>query len=395
MSKDHGKCWMRKGCMVIDKGSAIQFFGPATLALNGVTPRSRIERRINRWRLEGHIFMTRWLVAALLLSPLVVPAAAAAQALDLSQGGPIAITAQDGIEWRQVEQQVIARGNARAVRENVTVTADRLIAWYRKKGGPATGRAASAAASPVTSQGEGIATDTDTSGNEVYRFQAEGNVRIFTETDQATGDKATYDMDQAVLVMTGRDLKLTTQTEVLTARDTLEYWAQKHMAVARGDVVMVTNDARRLAADTLVTYTSDSPAPQASGTPAKSTAGARPGTSPIAQSGKLERVEAFGNVSVRTLTDIVTGDRAVYVPEIGIARLGGQVRITRGENQLNGAAADVNMKTGVARLTSGSSGRVQGLVVPTDKSSQQFSTDLLAAEPSAPIPLATPQRAKP
>ena len=55
------------------------------------------------------------------------------QGLDLSQGGPIAVTAQDGIEWRQVEQQVIARGNARAQRDKVTVTADRLIAWYRKK----------------------------------------------------------------------------------------------------------------------------------------------------------------------------------------------------------------------------------------------------------------------
>ena len=55
--------------------------------------------------------------------------------------------------------------------------------------------------------------------------------------------------------MTGHDLKLTTPNDVLTARDDLEYWSQQHMAVARGDAVVVTNDGRRIAADTLVAYT--------------------------------------------------------------------------------------------------------------------------------------------
>ncbi len=311
-----------------------------------------------------------------LLLPLLVaalmPATAHAQALDLSRGGPIAITAEDGIEWRQVEQQVIARGKARAVRENVTVTADRLIAWYRKKGTTGAPTGATAIKPP-------IGADADSSGNEVYRFQAEGNVLIFTETDQAYGDKATYDIDQAVMVMTGRDLKLITQNEVLTARDSLEYWAQKHMAVARGNAVVVTNDAKRLSADTLVAYTSDAP-PAAGPKPA----GARPGEPSAAQSGKLEKMEAFGNVSIRTPTDFVTGDRGVYVPDIGIARLGGQVRITRGETQLNGSGADVNMKTGVARLTSDRGTRVQGLVVPGDQSSQDLPLDApQAARPGA------------
>lgn len=321
--------------------------------------------------------MIRWFLGFLLLASLP----AAAQGLDLSRGGPIAITAQDGIEWRQVEQQVIARGNARAVRENVTVIADRLVAWYRKKGG----------AEPSKPASSGIGGETDTSANEIYRVQAEGNVRIFTATDQALGDRATYDMDQAVLVLTGRNLKLITPNEVLTARDTLEYWSQKHMAVARGDAVVVTKDARRIAADTLVAYTTDTAQAGAAqtdtarpGTPAMAGAARSPGD-PLG-SGKLERVEAFGNVSVRTVTDTVTGDRAVYVPETGIARVGGNVRITRGQNQLNGAEADVNMKTGIARLTSGSAGRVQGLVVPNDPSSQQLDADPLAPQRSGQRP---------
>ena len=317
------------------------------------------------------------LVPAMMLA--LAPVTAHAQALDLSRGGPIAITAEDGIEWRQVEQQVIARGNARAVRENVTVTADRLIAWYRKKGTTGAPPAGTSAGTPAgVKPPSGV--DADSSGNEVYRFQAEGNVLIFTETDQAYGDKATYDIDQAVMVMTGRDLKLITQNEVLTARDSLEYWAQKRMAVARGNAVVVTNDAKRLAADTLVAYTSEAPPPSGatSGVGPAATpkpAGGRPTEPSAAQSGKLEKMEAFGNVSIRTPTDFVTGDRGVYVPDIGIARLGGQVRITRGETQLNGSGADVNMKTGVARLTSDRGTRVQGLVVPGDQSSQGLPLD--------------------
>lgn len=311
-------------------------------------------------------------LCGLLSGGLLSGGAAHAQGLDLSQGGPISITASDGIEWRQQEQQVIARGNARAVRETVTVTADRLIAWYRKKNGGTAAKAPQA----------GLAAESE-AGNEVYRLVAEGNVRIFTATDQATGDKATYDVDEAVLVLTGRDLKLITPNDVLTARDTLEYWSQKHMAVARGDAVVVTSDAKRLAADTLVAYTTDAPAQPAPAAtkPADAKAGDPKAGDPAA-SGKLEKVEAYGNVSVRTQTDMVTGDRAVYVPDTGIARVGGNVRITRGQNQLNGALADVNMKTGIARLTAAGKERVQGLVVPNDESSKELDKDPIPPAPA-------------
>src|ERR1019366_7126497 len=76
----------------------------------------------------------------------------------------------------------------------------------------------------------------------------------------------------------------------------------------------------------------------------------------------------YNNVSIRTSTDIVTGERGVYVPDPEIAHLGGHVRITRGLNQMNGSEAVVNMKTGVATLLAGDSGRVSGLVIPNDKS---------------------------
>jgi len=356
--------------------------------------------------------------AGLLLVPLLIAGlrAAAAQPLDLSQGGPITVTARDGLVWHQAEQEVIALGDARAVRQNVTVTADRLIAYYRKKvqpgastpgastpgastpdtsaPGAATPAAATAPGSPVqpVAAQSGSAADADTSGTEIYRLRAEGNVQIFTATDHAQGDVAVYDIDQAVLVMTGHDLRLTTPNDLLTARDTLEYWPQKHMAVARGNAVVVTKDARRVAADVLVAYTTDTAAQGAAAGAAKTPVKLAAGTTPpgsgsrddLASSGKLEKVEAFGHVSVRTPTDTATGERAVYVPDSGIARLADNVRITRGQNQLNGQEAEVDMKTGIARLLRGNTERVSGLVVPNDATNRDVGN--LTQPPGAGMP---------
>jgi lipopolysaccharide export system protein LptA len=350
-------------------------------------------------------FRRRVLHAAALAIMALAPAASAwAQQLDLAHGGPISITASDGIEWRQEQREVIARGNAQAVRGNVTVTADRLIAYYRPKAGTAAQPAQpSHAAQPTQSAQPGqdmINGTDDTAGNEIFRLQAEGHVHIFTATDQVWGDRAVYDIDQAVLVVTGHDLKLTTPNDVITARDDLEYWSQKHMAVARGNAVVVTNDGRRLAADTLVAYTTSGasqppPGTAPAATPVAATS-AQPATGdPLAASGKLQKVDAFGNVSVRTPTDTAIGDRAVYVPDTGIARLAGRVRITRGQNQLDGSEAEVDMKTGISRLLAGNGGRVQGLVLPNDASNQQLTGQAPPGSPTIATPGSPPARNPP
>jgi lipopolysaccharide export system protein LptA len=355
--------------------------------------------------------MRHGLALALLCPLLALPARA--QQLDMSQGGPVTVTAQDGIDWHQNEQQVIAHGTARAVRGDVTVDADRLIAFYRKKtdpagappkpgAPPAAAPARPAAANPPGAAGATTTADQDTGSTEIYRLAAEGNVHIFTPTDQAWGDRAVYDMDQAVLILTGHDLKLVTPNEVLTARDSLEYWPQLHMAVARGDAVVVTKDAKRMAADTIVAYTTPDqpqaqPAPGAGGATqvaAKTPDAATPADQDAAVSGKLKKVDAFGHVSVRTVTDTVTGDKAVYVPDTGIARIFGNVRITRGENQMNGSEAEVNQKTGISRLLSGPSERVHGLVMPNDASTSPGGAPA-PAKPGTPQAQAAPKPAQP
>lgn len=316
--------------------------------------------------------MTR-LLALLLLAPLLASLVAPlgslhAQGIDLSGGGPVDVTATDGIEWRQTEQVIVARRDARAVRGDVTVDADRLLARYRPTGGAGSGQAPGSAATPARPAGQAPALAENPAGgsSEIWRLEAEGRVTIRTATDTARGDRAVYDMDQAVLVLTGRELSLTTPSQVLTARDSLEYWSQRRMAVARGNAVAVDNqEGRRIGADTLVSYLL---AEGASAAPAPVRPAAANGRSaaPPPGAGKVDRVEAFGNVEIRTPTEVVRGDRGVYSPATGMARLLGNVRITRGDNQVNGREAIVNLRTGVARLISAADRgeRVRGLIVP-------------------------------
>ena len=307
--------------------------------------------------------MKRLILALPLLPALFITAPARAQSIDMSGGGPVEVTSRDGFDWRENDQVVIANGDARAVRGDVTVLADQLVAHYRKKAGATNVTATPAKAGPTDPS------EAENGGNEIYRLEAHGHVRILTETDEAVGDDAIYDIDQAVLVMTGKAMKLTTPQDVMTARDTMEYWSQLHMSVGRGNAVVVTSDARRLAADVLVAYTQsdDTAASPEAAKPAPAPAAAKPATGdPMADSSKLKRVDAFGNVEVRTITDIVRGDRGSYLRDTDMARVVGHVRITHGGNQVNGPAADIDMKTGIARINAAPGTRVQGLIVPND-----------------------------
>ena len=246
---------------------------------------------------------------------------ASGQGLSLGGGkddGPIEITAENGIEWWQPKQIYIARGNAKATRNDVDLFGDELTAHYRP----------------------------DSEGNrEIWRVDAIGNVRVVSAKEQAYGEKGVYNVDQGIFVLTGK-VRLDTPQERVTATRSLEYWANKNMAVARGNAIAIHED-RRLNGETLVAYFHE---PDANG------------------KRKLQRLEAYENVHVSTPTEIIRGSRGVYDVDSGIATIIGSVKITRGNDQMNGEYAEVDMNTGVSRLLSGpkgSGGRVKALVKPS------------------------------
>lgn len=259
--------------------------------------------------------MTRAFIRACLAAAFVftsLPLANAQSIVGRSGDSPVEIEANDGIEWQRDTKAYVARGDAKARKDGVEIQADTLTAFYRD--------------------------GTGGTGQEIYRIDADGAVRIESRTEKAFGDKGVYHVDEAVLVLVGRNLRFETASAVITARDTLEYWDTRSLAVARGDAI-VESEKGQLKADILTAH--------------------------IAKDGKREvnQIDAFGNVLVTTGTEIAQGEEGVYNPRTGLATLCGNVRITRGKNQLNGNCAEVNLVTGISKLLGGG-GRVKGLITP-------------------------------
>lgn len=310
----------------------------------------------------AHAFTTAALAAMLLLAAqgvgaqvaapqggprLQVPAPATGTAPGQPQAGaqapgePVEIVARDGIEWDRENLRYIARGAAKVTQGDKTVEGDTLTAFYRQPPG---------------------------GGTQIYRYTASGAVKLTTPTQKAVADSAVYDVDSGVVVLTGRAMKITTPDQEITARDSLEYWEQKQLAVARGNAVVTTTDGKRIGADTLAAYFDQSAGGGQRSPPGPSPA-AGAGASPLPGQGeqKLDRVEAFGNVIVTTPTEIAQGEKAVYNAKTGIALLTGAVKLTRGRNQANGDFLELNLNNGLYKLgcrPGTGSNCVRGLFVP-------------------------------
>ncbi len=267
--------------------------------------------------------MRRVLTAVALLLPaaaLWMPGGLSAQGLLDAGGdesGPVEIEATEGIEWLRDQQQYIARGDAKAKRGDFEVRADVLTAHYRD--------------------------DETTDGQQIHRLDADGNVIIETEGEVAYGDQGVYHVMEKIVVLVGGDLRFESDQAIITARDSLEFWEADELAVARGDATVLTTDQRRLRADVMTAYILPD------GTGKKS----------------VQRIDAIGNVHVSTGQEIILGREGVYEVDREIATICGNVRITRGDNQLNGDCAEVEMNTGRSRLLGGGQ-RLKALILPTE-----------------------------
>ena len=267
----------------------------------------------------GRTFTIPPLALRLLLTLIVAlsPFAPRAQGIDLGGEGPIEVEAEQGIEWRRDEKVVVARGNARATRGGNSIAADTLTAYYREADGQ----------------------------QEIYRFEAEGTVEITSDSTKMYGSRAVYESDSDTVVLTGDPARIVTPEERLSAQDGIEVRNGENVAVARGDVRIERAD-QRVRADLVTARFTET------------------GEGEV----EVREVEADGNVLLSTPNEIIRAQHATYDVQSEFATLTGSVRITQGQNQLNGDVAEVNLATGVSRLRSaggaGGGGRVRALLFP-------------------------------
>jgi lipopolysaccharide export system protein LptA len=260
---------------------------------------------------------------------------------------PMTIEADQGIEWQQTNHVYIARGHATAKRGNGTVTADTLTAHYR----PA------AKAQAGSQQSDTGKTDVLNSGSQIYLVEADGHVELSGETQHAFGDHGVYDIDAGTMVLTGKNLRLETKQDTVTARDSLEWHDKEQLAVARGDALAI-RDQKRIRANVM--------------------------TAEVARDDKgaqhIRRIDAEGDVIVNSQDQTGRGDSGVYNVDTGITTLIGHVKLNRGENELRGQYAVVDMNKSIYRLlgappsetlTSSRPTRVEGLFVPRQQGPAQ------------------------
>ena len=228
----------------------------------------------------------------------------------------IEIEASQSLEWLSEQSAYVARGDAKLRQGDIVMSANTLTANYREGSDGKT---------------------------EIWRVVADGNVVIATPTQQVRGDRGVYDVLTDVFMMTGSDLRLETETEIITASDSLEYWKGEQIAVARGNARAVRG-TDQIDADELKAEMSESQDGQM----------------------QIDNLAATGNVVITTPTDIARGDHGLFDRQTNMATLSGSVRLTRGQNQLSGDFAEVNLDTGVSRLLSqpGADGRVHGIFSP-------------------------------
>ncbi len=276
--------------------------------------------------------------------------------------GALEVTATGTLEWLRADQMYVARQNAVARHNDTTLKADILVAHYRIPPGKK-------------------------SGSEIVQVTAEGNpVKVISPTAVAYGQHGVYDLPQHLVLLLGNNLRLITTDEIVTARDSLEYYEDLDIGVARGDAVMLRG-TDKLTADVIAAKfvqqghgngaTGGGASKKGSGkTAAKppvatwsamesSTATASAGDQPKAHS--LERLDAKGHVVLVTETDVVTGAEAVYNPITDQTTVIGDVHVTRDQNQLDGSRAEVDMTTGISRVFAAPSAKVHGLFVPKKK----------------------------
>lgn len=253
----------------------------------------------------------------------------------------VEVTADQSLEWYQDQNMYVARGNARAVRGDLTVYGDILTAHEREKPKAAEGQKA-----PKPPPGENGSKSSSDAGD-IDRMTAEGHVVILKPNARITGDHAVDDSDKHVVVVTGNNLRYESDKQVVTARDALEYWDDSKIAVARGHAIAVKGD-RHVEGDVLTAEFRDQPN----------------------GSNQLYKMTAMGNVTVITKNDVTRGDKAVYDAARDIAIVSGHVRITRADGtELTGDVGESDFANNQSRLMNDGSGRVR-VLLPAKTTSQ-------------------------
>ena len=125
-----------------------------------------------------------------------------------SNGEPVEIYAEQGIEWHKNDNKYLAIGNAIAKSGSMSVNSDRIEAFYEEK---------------------------DSSGMDIKLVKAHKNVVVTDENLKIIGGRlAEYNLKKDYFSIIGKNLTLTSEENKLESNKKMEYWRAKGVAIATG-----------------------------------------------------------------------------------------------------------------------------------------------------------------
>ena len=235
---------------------------------------------------------------------------------------PVEISAKQSLEWDKNNNKYIAKEDVIVKYGDVNIFSDLLEAYYN-----------SGSASP----------------NNISKIVVTGNVKIASGAYTAYGNRAVYEVKDNYIIMTGDNLKIETEEEIITARDFIEYDVNAKKFTASG-MAKITRAKQELTANKIIAELKA----------VDSTSGTL----------ELKRAIAIGNVIIDTQTEKIKGDKAVYNAKTKIAEMTGKmVTLEQNMNILQGSKVKINLNTGISKIfapqqNDNKNSRVRGVFYP-------------------------------
>lgn len=238
-----------------------------------------------------------------------------------AKAGNVEITADNGIEWHQNDNKMVAEGNAKAVREKMVLKAEKISAFYNDK---------------------------EKDGNsKINLIKAEENVSMNDMESKAYGDSADYYVEKGLMFLRGKPAKIMAGNDIIKADDVIEIYLDDNKSIARGNAHAKKEDSD-IYADVMTIFFIQGKKDK-----------------------EIHKVEVFGNVKIKTPTETITGNKGVYLVKEGVASVNGNVEIDQQDNKLKGEYAKINLNTGVSKLFAGKKNKVQGVFKTEDKTEKK------------------------
>ena len=228
------------------------------------------------------------------------------QLSNINSDDPIEIFADEGIEWHKNKNKYVAIGNAKAVSGTLSLSSEKIEAFYNEK---------------------------ENAGMDIKEVRAKKNVVVEDKKMKIVGgDYAEYNTKKDYFLIKGKKITLTSEANILKSKEKLEYWRSKNIAIATGSAEAKKNSQKKedeftVLADKLVWYLKE--------TEKKTT---------------VKKMLGFENVSIITNNEVAFSDKAIYNNETEICKLFGNVKLQRGESFLLGEYAEVDLKSGISKL---------------------------------------------